>query len=85
MDVKERAHEFRFTYGDDGDEEQVCAFCYLCFINLTCVPFILSVSSSAVFFLAPCEERCCLRERGIMTALLLYSGEIHRAFRVICV
>lgn len=23
MDVKERAHDFRFTYGDDGDDEQV--------------------------------------------------------------
>eukprot|EP00752_Nemacystus_decipiens_P012745 g11286.t1 len=24
MDVKERTHDFRFTYGDDGDDEQVC-------------------------------------------------------------
>ncbi|CAN0278706.1 unnamed protein product, partial [Ectocarpus sp. 4 AP-2014] len=24
MDVKERTHEFSFTFGDDGDDEQVC-------------------------------------------------------------
>lgn len=23
MDVKERTHDFRFTFGDDGDDEQV--------------------------------------------------------------
>lgn len=25
MDVKERTHDFHFTYGGDGDDEQVCA------------------------------------------------------------
>ncbi len=24
MDIKERAHDFRFTFGDDGDDDQVC-------------------------------------------------------------
>jgi len=24
MDVKERAHDFRFTFGGDGDDDQVC-------------------------------------------------------------
>lgn len=27
MDIKERAHDFRFTFGDDGDDDQVCCSC----------------------------------------------------------
>lgn len=28
MDVKERTHDFRFTFGDDGDDEQVYIYIY---------------------------------------------------------
>lgn len=56
MDVKEKTHDFHFTYGDDGDDEQVCA---VRFTQYCTVPYLGSFVSVFLFWVSECCMSLC--------------------------